>query len=229
MLHRPRRPLAPLTPLLALLSLSALAASPAQPPTQPLQRLTLERLFSGPDLAGASLRGARFSPDGKLVTYLQGSAEAKDRLDLWAHDIATGRNALLVDSRSLVADEGKLSPEEEARRERQRTVALAGIVDYQFSPDSRLLLILIAGDLFVYDLKAPRGPAAVRRLTDTAAAETDARFSPRGRYVSFVREQNLYVIEVATGRETAPAANGNAPSRSPASSTTSSHPTLGCC
>ena len=190
----------PLT-LVALLALGILPAATAV--AGPPERLTLERLFSGPDLAGASLRSARFSPDGKLVTYLQGSAESKDRLDLWAHDIATGRNALLVDSRSLVADEGTLSPEEEARRERQRTVALAGIVDYQFSADSRLLLIPIAGDLFLYDLKAPRAGPAVRRLTSTAAAETDARFSPRGRFVSFVREQNLYVIEVATGRETA--------------------------
>jgi dipeptidyl-peptidase-4 len=190
----------PLT-LVALLALGILPAASAV--AGPPERLTLERLFSGPDLAGASLRSARFSPDGKLVTYLQGSAESKDRLDLWAHDIATGRNALLVDSRSLVADAGTLSPEEEARRERQRTVALAGIVDYQFSADSRLLLIPIAGDLFLYDLKAPRAGSAVRRLTSTAAAETDARFSPRGRFVSFVREQNLYVIEVATGRETA--------------------------
>ena len=190
----------PLT-LVALLALGILPAASAV--AGPPERLTLERLFSGPDLAGASLRSARFSPDGKLVTYLQGSAESKDRLDLWAHDIATGRNALLVDSRSLVANEGTLSPEEEARRERQRTVALAGIVDYQFSADSRLLLIPIAGDLFLYDLKAPRAGSAVRRLTSTAAAETDARFSPRGRFVSFVREQNLYVIEVATGRETA--------------------------
>jgi dipeptidyl-peptidase-4 len=190
----------PLT-LVALLALGILPAASAV--AGPPERLTLERLFSGPDLAGASLRSARFSPDGKLVTYLQGSAESKDRLDLWAHDIATGRNALLVDSRSLVADEGTLSPEEEARRERQRTVALAGIVDYQFSADSRLLLIPIAGDLFLYDLKAPRAGSAVHRLTSTAAAETDARFSPRGRFVSFVREQNLYVIEVATGRETA--------------------------
>ena len=202
MTNRSRRSLAALATLAAFLVGPAVAVA-AAPAAAPPQRLTLERLFSGPDLAGASLRGARFSPDGKLVTYLQGSAEAKDRLDLWAHDIATGRNALLVDSRSLVADEGQLSPEEEARRERQRTVALAGIVDYQFSPDSRLLLIPIAGDLFLYDLKAPRGAAAVRRLTSTAAAETDARFSPRGRYVSFVREQDLYVIEVATGRETA--------------------------
>ena len=86
-----RSPLMPLA-LLALLALPAVTAA-AEPP----ERLTLERLFNGPDLAGASLRSARFSPDGKLVTYLQGSAESKDRLDLWAHDIATGRNALLVD------------------------------------------------------------------------------------------------------------------------------------
>jgi dipeptidyl-peptidase-4 len=190
----PNRLFSPLPLLLAaLLSLPATAS----------QALTIERLFSGPDLAGASLRSVRFSPDGKRVTYLQGKPEDKDRLDLWAHDIASGRNALLVDSRRLVAEESALSPEEEARRERQRTVALAGIVDYQFSPDSRYLLIPIAGDLFLYDLKAPRGTDPARRLTSTEAAETDARFSPRGRYVSFVRGQNLFVIDVASGRETA--------------------------
>ena len=83
-------------------------------------KLTIDRLFAAPDLSGATLRGARFSPDGKLVTYLQGKTEAKDRLDVWAYDTATKRSRLLVDSASLVADEGKLSPEEEARRERAR-------------------------------------------------------------------------------------------------------------
>ncbi|NBU24690.1 MAG: S9 family peptidase, partial [Gammaproteobacteria bacterium] len=139
----------------------------------------------------------------KLVTYLQGKPDDKDRLDLWAHDIATGRNSPLVDSAALVKDEGALSPEEEARRERQRTAGLGGIVDYQFSPDSRLLLIPLAGDLFLYDLKPARGAPAVRRLTATPAAETDARFSPGGRYVSFVRDQDLYAIELSSGREIA--------------------------
>lgn len=166
--------------------------------------LTLERLFAAPDLSGPSLRGARFSPDGRLVTYLQGKADAKDRLDVWAYDIAAGRNRLLVDSARIVADEGVLSPEEEARRERARTSSLAGIVEYEFSPDSRTLLIPLAGDLYLYDLAEQR----TRRLTATTAAETDARFSPRGRYVSFVREQNLYVLELATGRELAVTTDG---------------------
>ena len=166
------------------------------------ESLTIERIFAAPDLSGASLRGARFSPDGKLVTYLQGKATNKDRLDIWAYDTTRRENRLLVDSAALVPEEGALSPEEEARRERARTSSLSGIVEYDFSADSRRLLIPLNGDLYLYDLTVT-ADRAVRRLTETAAAETDARFSPRGRYVSFVRDQNLYVIDLTSGEERA--------------------------
>ena len=191
-----------LIPLLLAVAPALLAAAPAT--------LSVERLFAAPDLSGASLRSPRFSPDGKLVTYLQGKSEAKDRLDIWAYDPASGRNALLVDSAVLAADEGALSPEEEARRERARTSSLAGIIDYEFSPNSRYLLIPLAGDLFLYDLRANARGTAVRRLTQTTEAETDPRFSPRGNYVAFVRAQNLYVIDLATGREHAVTREGGA-------------------
>ncbi|MGA0800289.1 MAG: S9 family peptidase, partial [Steroidobacteraceae bacterium] len=135
------------------------------------ESLTIERIFAAPVLSGASLRGARFSPDGKLVTYLQGKATNKDRLDIWAYDTASRQNRLLVDSAALVPQEAALSPEEEARRERARTSSLSGIVEYDFSADSRRLLIPLNGDLYLYDLGAA-ADRAVRRLTDTAAAET---------------------------------------------------------
>jgi len=186
--------------MLALFSGAALTATPPQ-------TLSIERIFAAPDLAGSSLRGARFSPDGKLVTYLQGKADNKDRLDIWSYDIAAGQSRLLVDSAALVPEEAVLSPEEEARRERARTSALSGIIEYDFSADSRYLLIPLNGDLYLYDLRAAAG-AAVRQLTATTAAETDARFSPRGRYVSFVREQNLYIIELASGIERAVTTDG---------------------
>ena len=183
--------------LAALLPFTSLAA----------ESLTIERIFAAPDLSGASLRGARFSPDGKLVTYLQGKATNKDRLDIWAYDTARRESRLLVDSAALVPQEAALSPEEEARRERARTSSLSGIVEYDFSADSRRLLIPLNGDLYLYDLAAS-ADRAVRRLTETAAAETDARFSPRGRYVSFVRDQNLYVIDLASGEERAITSGG---------------------
>lgn len=169
--------------------------------------LTIERIFAAPDLSGPSLRAAQISPDGRRVTYLQGKADNKDQLDLWEYDLAARRARLLVDSRELLVTEGELSDEEKQRRERQRISSLSGIVEYLFAPDGRALLFPLGGDLYYYDLGA-KGRQAVRRLTSTAAFETDPRFSPRGHYVSFIRDRNLWVLELATGAERALTTDG---------------------
>ena len=168
--------------------------------------LAVERIFGAPDLSGPRLREAKFSPDGRYVTYLQGKPDNKDQLDLWAFDTRTGKSRLLVDSRLLVGDDERLSAEEEARRERQRTASLRGIVEYQFAADGKRLLIPLGGDLYLYELNAKANP--VTRLTAGAGYETDARFSPGGRYVSFIREQNLFAIDLRTRQERALTTDG---------------------
>ena len=162
--------------------------------------LPVERLFDAPDLQGPSLRQMRFSPDGKRVSYLRARDDAPAVFDLWAYDVARKSHRQLVDSRALAPGAETLSAEEEARRERQRIAALRGIVDYQWSPDSKALLVPLGGDLYVYHLDRPAAQA-VQRLTATEEFETDPQFSPRGHYVSFIRDQDLYAVEVATGRE----------------------------
>jgi dipeptidyl-peptidase-4 len=168
--------------------------------------LTVARIFAGPDLSGPSLREPKFSPDGRYVTYLQGKEDNKDQLDLWAFDTRSGKARLLVDSRAFAGDNEKLSAEEAARRERQRTASLRGIVEYEFASDGKHLLVPLGGDLYVYDLSAN----AVRRLTTTDAYETDSRFSPKGNFVSFVRDQNLFIIDLRTGEERALTSDGKA-------------------
>ena len=147
--------------------------------------LTVARIFADPDLAGPRLREPKFSPDGRYVTYLQGKADNKDQLDLWAFDTRNGTARVLVDSRKLVGDDEKLSAEGEARRERQRTASLRGIVEYEFSSDGTRLLIPLGGDLYLYDLETKSEP--VTRLTHSASYETDAKLSPAGRYVAASR------------------------------------------
>ena len=171
------------------------------------EKLTIERMFSAPDLSGPSLRAPQISPDGGLVTYLKGAEHNKDRMDLWAYDIAKRHHRLLVDASKLVPQEHALSSEEEQRRERQRTSSLSGIVEYQFSPDSHSLLVPLGGDLYIYDLRA-KPHEAVRRLTHTQSYETDAKFSPSGRFVSFIRDQNLVVYDLASGKEIPITADG---------------------
>lgn len=157
--------------------------------------LTIERLFAAPDLSGPTLRGARLSPDAKRVLYLKSREDARDVYDLWAYDIGKRRHARLVDAADLETFDAALSADEAARRERQRIASLGGIVEFEISRDGQRVLLPLGGDLYLYDLRAGR---AVTRLTRTEAYETDARFSPGGRYASFIRDANLVIIDIAT-------------------------------
>ena len=177
------------------MSFPAAAETPAPP-----SRLTLQALAGDAPLSGPSLARPKVSPDGTRVTFLRGKERDRNRLDLWAYDIASGGTRLLVDSDDVLPGAEVLSDEEKARRERQRIAALSGIVDYQFSPDGKTLLFPLGGDLYLYDL-SKSGKAAVRKLTDKQGFATDPKISPAGRYVSFVRGRNLWVIDRASGAQ----------------------------
>jgi dipeptidyl-peptidase-4 len=53
------------------------------------------------------------------------------------------------------------------------------------------------GDLYFYDFASGSG----KRLTNNAEEELEADFSPDGKMVSFVRGMNLFVVDVASGKE----------------------------
>jgi dipeptidyl-peptidase 4 len=170
------------------------AASP------PPGKLTLEAITGDAPLSGPTLLKPQIAPDGSRVTFLRGKDTNRNRLDLWAFDVATGASALLVDSSDVLPGEEVLSDEEKARRERQRTASLSGIVDYQWSPDGKTLLFPLGGELYLYDL-GKSGKAAVRKLTTGSGFATDPKVSPKGSFVSFVRARNLWAIDLASGKE----------------------------
>ncbi|MCF6436815.1 DPP IV N-terminal domain-containing protein [Pseudoalteromonas sp. MMG022] len=178
------------------LSLALVANVTAQP-------LTLERIFDDPSLAGKAPVKLKFSPDGSRVTYLQGKQQDYNRYDLWEYNLKDNKNRLLVDSQALFSGPETLSDEEKARRERQRIFG-RGILEYTWSDDGKALLFPLNGDLYYYQLESGKS----RKLTNTEAFETDAKFSPKGNYVSFIREQNLYALELKTGKEIALSKDG---------------------
>jgi dipeptidyl-peptidase-4 len=175
--------------LLACLFLIA-AAAPAS-----ASDLPLERVFSSPSLSGPTPRQPKLSPDGRFVTLLKNRPGDKDRYDLWAIDTATGAQRMLVDSQKIGTG-GAISEEEKMRRERARIAGTKGITEYVWAPDSRSILVPIDGDLYLATLVGN-----VRRLTNTAATEIDPKMSETGRYLSFLRDQNLFVIDAATDQE----------------------------
>ncbi len=169
--------------------------------------LTIARLFDAPALAGPTIAGLKVSPDGARITYLQGKPEDKDSLDLWEYDIHKRRSHVLVDSKALAPAQERLSNEESSRRERQRTAALSGIVEYSFAPSGHALLFPLGGNLYYYDLTKPSKHAVVA-IEHSGSFASDATISPAGRYVSFVRDQNLLVFDLAKNELKALTADG---------------------
>jgi dipeptidyl-peptidase-4 len=162
------------------------------------EELTIERLVASPSLSGPGVRGLKMSPDGTRITFLKGKEKNFRQTDLWAYDVATGETAMLVDSDLLLPEGGEQIDEvEKARRERLR-ISTTGIVSYQWSPDGKALLFPVSGDIYYYDFDG-----RPKQLTATEATETDPKISPKGGYVSYVREQNIYVYDLESGEERA--------------------------
>src|SRR5688572_8958541 len=88
------------------------------------------------------------TPDGKAVLFLR-SAPRVAKLGLYEFDVASGKTReLLTPEQVLKGAEEKLTPEEKARRERQR-ISVGGFTSFQISDDGKLILLSLSGRLYV--------------------------------------------------------------------------------
>jgi len=175
------------------------------PPDVPQKSLTIERITASPPISGATPRLLKLSPDGRHASLLKPRAEDRERYDLWAMDTSTGRQRMLIDSTKIGG--GEISEAEKMRRERARVGGSRGIVEYEWAPDGKSVLAPVDGDLYLADVAT----GAIRRLTNTPQTEIDAHVSEGGRYVSFVRDQNLYVIDLTSRAERQLTTEGKGP------------------
>ena len=179
--------------VLAAALCSALAVSAAH-----AEQLPPDRVFASPPISGPVARGVALSPDGKAVTYIKTKADDLLVTDLWIAEVSGGEPRLLIDGRKLAPAAKDLSEAEKARRERAG-VSTRGVIEYQWDEQGRFILAPVEGDLWLYEMAT----GEARQLTATPADEIDAKVSPKGGFVSFVRDFNLYVMPAGGGSERA--------------------------
>lgn len=125
---------------------------------------------------------------------------------LFEFDAARGRSRQLLTAEALSKGaEQALSPEEKARRERQR-VSVGDFTDFQLSEDGNWILLSLSGKLFVVE----RASGAFRVLSTGPGTLLDPKFSPDGKSVSYVRDHDLCVLDPASQKERAVITGGTA-------------------
>ncbi len=193
---------------LALLSSALLAASPLGLGAPPLKDKPLDTTYLRQHaltrgfMLGRPVR-PKFTPDGKAVLFLRAQARVA-RASLYEFDVTTGKTReLLTPAMVLKGAEEHLTPEEKARRERQR-VSVGGFTNFHLSPDGGLIIVSLSGTLYA----AKRAGGAIAELKTSKGTLVDPKFSPDGKSIAYVLDRDVYRLDLATHKETRVTAGG---------------------
>lgn len=140
--------------------------------------------------------GAKPTPDGKYVLFLRSGARDRVRR-LYEFDVASGTERELVTPEQLLDGATEtLSGAEKARRERMRLTA-KGFAAFELSRDGRMVILPLSGRLYALD----RATGKVRPLYAGEVAAIDPQLSPDGKRLAYVKGYDLFVRDLASGRE----------------------------
>ena len=136
-----------------------------------------------------------FTIGGKALTYLKAESPGGG-LVLWRWELSGNTRRVIAQPPGRGDTDANVSQAEALRRERMR-LRDSGITQIVRASKADVAVIPLHGDLYLL-----RGDAALERLTQTPAPEIDPQLTPDGTKVGFVRDDELYLIDLATKKET---------------------------
>ncbi len=154
----------------------------AQPPHKDL---TVQDIYLNIKLKADSLKKIEWMPAGKAVSFIKYSKENGEE-QLWTFDAVRKKEKMILGYSDLVQDNAS---------QKAFDLSLSG---YQWYHNENGLLFVQDGDIFVYDFKSGK----LSQMTNTEEPEENVKLSPDDRWISFVRKNNLYVLNINSGQET---------------------------
>lgn len=154
--------------------------------------LSVERIFGEPNLSGIQISQILWRPDSQLFSYLRSTSNTEE---LWAFDITAGRRTRLLDfSKFAQPQPARLSRPH--LRHRRFSLPPPPAVACQWSPVGDQMLLADGDSLYLF--RPDTG--ALKSLPCGDGPVEDPKFSPDGRCVSFVRNYDLYLLQLASGQ-----------------------------
>jgi dipeptidyl-peptidase 4 len=162
------------------------ASTVARP--KPSKSLTVERIYSAPSLGGSLVQGIQWSPDGKRISFLDRRASG---IEMWTMDGTTGERKILVSGDVLT----QVMQSHKTQAIQSTGLGRVEPGNYQWAPAGDSLLFIGSTNLVLLDLETMMS----KPLVSGEAEIADPKFSPDGKWVSYVRDFNLWLTNVLTG------------------------------
>lgn len=170
--------------------------------------LTLEAIYEEKIFETTILNEPHWMRDGKRFSYLE-KAPSSEVSVVWMYEIGSGERKPLFTPDVLKLPENerpKPKPTDDEEAEKDGDAENLKIIGYQWSPDEKQLLFAripqkraSEGDpaLYVYTLATGK----MERITPVGHEYRNAKWSPDGKQIGFVREDDLYVVDLAARQE----------------------------
>lgn len=156
------------------------------------KKFTNQSIYSSNEFSGKTLQNVKWIDGGKKFSFQEMDPTTRTA-KIYSHTVASGKKELILDTKDL-KDGDKVFR----------------FTSYQWSPDEKFILFadappsrqyfsrhLPGGNLFLYSIPTRQ----FRKLTAVDVPQYNFKFSPDGKKIGFVRNNNIYVLDVASGEE----------------------------
>ncbi|MGD8307549.1 MAG: S9 family peptidase [Ignavibacteria bacterium] len=157
------------------------------------QHISIEDFTERPTFIGEYFSGGEWDKKGSKITFIQFDRTALTT-NLLKYDLESGDTTKIIDGSNLYADDV------------ERNIL---IEDYSYHNSGDQILIFTdtapvwrdntQGFYYIYDIES-------KKLTNISSRDKGyqlfAKFSPDGKYVAFVRDRNIFMVELKTMKET---------------------------
>ena len=163
---------------------------------QQKQKLSLEDIYYSNKLFGKTVENIQWKPDGSAFSFTELNPKTKVQ-DIFLHSVATGIKSRLVNGTDLKYGGKQIN-----------------MSHYQWTDDGKFLLIegpvksiwrhSTQAPFYLYNVSTKK----INALSNGNIHLRNVKLSPDGTKVGFVRNHNIYVVDLKSGKETAITTDG---------------------
>ncbi|MDD5398174.1 MAG: S9 family peptidase [Dehalococcoidia bacterium] len=168
--------------VLIITVLSSVTFAACADKTTQVNKLSVDLIYGSAALWGKTITGVQWMPDDNGFTYYE-LDPSNNQSYIWYYNLKKLEKISLLDNQKITEFDTQLAG------------AQLNLDSYILSPTGDELLLSSDTDLFLYDIKTSK----FKQLTRDQAAETAPQFSPDGTEIAFLKDYNIYDIDIVSG------------------------------